>query len=133
MKNFRLLRILPVLLGVLMLAACSANDPESTVKDFYQAVAAGEVEDAVEMVDFRKVRKEHLEDFSTAKLKEEFLEKKTSMEKRGGLSSIEIVSVKLKDEDHARVESTLHFDNGDKKSARDRLVRVDGEWMLSVL
>ncbi|MDR2129237.1 MAG: DUF4878 domain-containing protein [Burkholderiaceae bacterium] len=120
------------LLGALV-AACgtssSSSPPESTVKDFYKAIADNRIDNAMALVLIEDVKDNELTAAQQIMLGMLFSE----IEKDGGLKSID-TKVITQEGDVAVVEVTLTFGNGEKWNAgKSVLVKKDGHWKIQFI
>lgn len=132
MKKLQWTGTVLVLICIMLLAACSSQTPGSVTKAFYQALASGNVDAAIAMVDFVGVKGNEMA-MAKAKVKLVAVGVQTKMGAAGGLKSIDITKTENTDATHAKVYSTLHFGDGSKKKDTTKLVRTDGQWRISLL
>jgi uncharacterized protein YbaA (DUF1428 family) len=114
----------------LAVVGCSSSTPEGVVQDFYKAVAANKVDDAIAYFSLRDVEKN---DLTAAKGKMQMLvgEAHSQIEKRGGLESVTATMGEQKD-DFARVRVELKFKNGETRGENVTLVKDDGDWKIRI-
>ncbi|MDR2129240.1 MAG: DUF4878 domain-containing protein [Burkholderiaceae bacterium] len=118
------------LLGAL-LAACGASSPESTVKDFYKAIADNRTDDAMALILIEDVKQSNLT-AAKGKLQMMFGMLAAEIEKGGGLKSIE-TKIISQEGDVAVVEATLVLGNDkQEKAGKTNLVKKDGRWMIQL-
>jgi len=116
------------LVFVLAFVSCSSdNTPEGVVKEFVSCMKNGKYEKAIDLFYTKKPL--------TEKDKQGYVEilKKAGKqyEESGGLDGVEITNVTIsEDGESAKVDYITKYGNGTTKKGSDKLVKVDGKWML---
>jgi len=115
-----------------LLVACSAGKPESTIEAFYRAAAKGDVEKATELISFGNVPAGQM---VQAKGKVQMIvgEMQRRIQANDGLDTIEMVDVKVDEAGKtAAVRSKVKFKNGKEQVENHRLVKEDGDWKIQL-
>lgn len=129
-------RILSVMMCAIALvfAACSSpGTPGEALKGYVEDFYAGNPEAVYDNLDYTGASPEDVE-----RTKQMFAgmwdEKvKPQLEKMGGLKSVEILSEQVADDGNsAVVKMRLTFGNGEVEEEEQKLVLVDGKWLLSI-
>lgn len=125
-----LTRLMSIVLIAMAAVACSggSNSPEATVKNYLSFVQKGKIDKALDLVYFKneltKEDKDQLVQLFSEKIKSEY-------EKKGGLQSFEIGEATVsEDGNSAKVKYTLKFGNGTTEDDTQKLVKVDGKWLI---
>lgn len=120
------------LLCLVLLAACSGGKPESVVETFYQAVAKGEVDDAMRQISFANVPADRVVQ-ARGKVQMIVGEMQNRMQANDGLDRIEILETSVDDARiSADVRTRVHFRNGREDTQIHRLVKDDGDWKIQL-
>jgi hypothetical protein len=121
-------RFMPwVFMLALMLCACGQS-PESTVQDYFDAVAANRVEDAVNFYSLKDVKENDLT-MVKGKLQMIVGEQYSRIEGNGGLASVKAKLVEQKDNE-ATVEVEISYKNGETSTEQIPLLKESGRWKL---
>lgn len=131
----KLLSIFAVV-AVLFAVSCGAGaaTPTETAVKFYELVANGEYEAAVEHLSFHATSPEEVEQ-GKAMIVSLLSEKSAPMlEKKGGLKSIEPISETIsEDGKSAKVELKIIYGNGtEEKQTGDMILTESGDWKLKL-
>jgi len=128
MKN--LFRLMAMAIVVMAFAACGSNSatPKGAVDSFLKSYQKGDYAALIEKTYFKK----ELSEEDKAQFAEVLSEKAgAELEKKGGLASYEIGDVKMaEDGKSAKVEYTLHYGNGTQKEDDEKVILVDGKWLI---
>jgi len=129
MLRFRWITLCYLLATIALLSACSAK-PESTIQAFYKAVAAGNVDKAIEQVSFAGVEAKEM---TSAKGKLQMIigEMKKQIDANNGLKQAEIINSSV-DGDKASVQVKIIFNNGKDTTGPHDLVCENGKWKIVV-
>ena len=112
----------------LLLGGCgSSSSPADIAKDFYTLVAEGKVNDAFALVD-EDAQKFAQQLGGGANV---LSQRTQSMKKKGGLKAIKVVKEEVTG-DTAEVELELEFGNGEKSTRKDKFIKKDGEWRMTL-
>lgn len=111
-----------------LLVGCGAGKPEKFAQRFYQTVAEGKVDRAVDMFSFEGVREAEM---TTARGKVTMAvgEMQARITRGGGLDSVEVVSV-TENPEGVRVHSRLKLKNGGSLDDYLQLAREGREWKI---
>lgn len=125
----KVINLLSIALIALAFAACSSsNTPEGAMKNYLKAVQNNDAKAVVDMFYFSKQLTQEEHD----QYVQMFAEKLTKQnEKKQGVSSYEIGEVVMaEDGNSAVVNYTVHYGDGSEQSDKQKLVLVDGKWLL---
>lgn len=125
----KVINLLSIALIALAFAACSSsNTPEGAMKNYLKAVQNNDAKAVVDMFYFSKQLSQEEHD----QYVQMFAEKLTKQnEKKQGVSSYEIGEVVMaEDGNSAVVNYTVHYGDGTEQSDKQKLVLVDGKWLL---
>jgi hypothetical protein len=125
----RPLYILCLSFFVMLLSACGSS-PESTVEDYFDAVADNRIDEAISYFSLKDVGKN---DLTTAKGKLQMIvgEQHSRIMKRGGIKSLKATTIE-ETEDSATVEVETVFNDGTNDKDRIRLQKEDGAWKIHI-
>lgn len=131
----KLLSIFAVVAAIFAVSCgVDAATPSETVVKFYELVATGEYEAAVEHLSFHATSPEEVEQ-GKAMIVSLLSEKAAPMlEKKGGFKSIEAISETIsEDGKSAKVEVKITYGNGtEEKQAGDLILDEAGYWKLKL-
>jgi hypothetical protein len=118
--------IIVVLIGAaIVLSGCGLfGGPARTTKNFYFAVEAGKLDEAIKLVSNKA--KSGMGD---EKMRAMLGEATRNIKQRGGISSIEITSEEITGE-IADVIGTIKYKDGTTEKINQKLVKEDGDWKL---
>ena len=125
----KILSFLSLALVALTFVSCSNNSPEGAVTQYFSYVKDAQYEKAVDMLYFKKGKladkdKEQLVSLFTDKVAKQYDEK-------GGISSVTIDKVEMEEDGKAALVSyTINFGDGSTKSDNNKVLNIDGEWLL---
>lgn len=124
----KILSIMSLALVALAFASCSKNTPEGVVTEYFTYVQKGQYEEAVDLLYFKK----GLSDKDKENLVSMFREKGSKeYDKKGGISGVVIDNVEMADDgESALVNYTIKYGDGSAKSDKNKVVKVDGKWLL---
>ena len=124
----KMISFLSLALVALAFVSCSKNSPEGVVTEYFTYVQKGQYEEAVELLYFKK----GLSDKDKENLVSMFREKGSKdNDKKGGISEVVIDNVEMaEDGESALVNYTLKYGDGSAKSDKNKVLKVDGKWML---
>lgn len=133
MTKFRLFQLLlAVFCCGFMLTGCGGGSPEDVAKDYYTAIAAGNVDKAFGMVDTSNAKSEEI-GLMTEKLKLAFRDMQKKIDASGGLKSVDIISKSLsEDGNKATVSLRLNFNDGTSREDHMYMVKVENAWKISI-
>jgi hypothetical protein len=114
-----------LVIGAFLLIACSGSGPGATVKNFYQLVEKGEVNEAMELM--TPGIKEMMQAMGGPAL---FGEGTKEFKDKGGIKKIKILKEEING-DVAEVEVEVEFGNGTNEKQTMNLTKVDGKWKIS--
>lgn len=131
-KNSFISRLFAIFGLISIMIACSGqpNTPGETAKLFGEKFAEGDIEGALTMiVGFEEAKKEEKEKLQSL-FEKAYNETK---EKHQGVKSIEIVEEKINEAgDKATVTLKTTFNDGTTKEDKNKLVKVDGKWKMTM-
>jgi len=114
-----------LVIGALLLIACSGGGPGATVKEFFHLVEDGKVNDAMELM--APGIKEMMQAMGGAAA---FSEGTSEFKDKGGIKKINILKEDVTG-DVAEVEVELEFGDGSSEKETMKLMKVDGKWKIS--
>lgn len=108
----------------LIIVACAARTPSSTVESFYRAVEKGDSEAAVEFLhpNFVKMMGEE-------KLRAGISEYALNLKEKGGIKDLEVKEDSVAGE-AARVTAVLKYGDGTQETEKHALVKENGRWYI---
>ncbi|MGS2742294.1 DUF4878 domain-containing protein [Halomonas sp. LS-001] len=119
-----------LMLAVLTLTACADEKPEDTLETFFNAVAEGDIDTAIEQISFETVS---VNEMAQAKGKIQMMvgQFKNHIDANDGLDSIETINTDISEKnDEVRIKSQLNFSNGKTSTENTRLRKFDGGWKI---
>lgn len=123
----KILSILSVALVAIIFAACSNNSPAGVVEEYVSCLQNGKYDKAVELFHFKEALTDDKKAFMISligKSAEQYKEK-------GGIASVKIDNVEVtEDGEAATVFYTTTYGNGSTKEDKDKVIKVDGKWLL---
>lgn len=124
----KILSVLSLALVALAFVSCSKNSPEGVVEEYYSRIQKGQYEEAIDLLYF----KNDLSDKDKERIATMIREKGSKEnDKKGGISSVVIDNVDLaEDGNSAIVNYTIKYGDGSAKSEKNKVVNVDGKWLL---
>ena len=124
----KILSVLSLALVALAFVSCSKNSPEGVVEEYYSRIQKGQYEEAIDLLYF----KNDLSDKDKERIATMIREKGgKENDKKGGISSVVIDNVDLaEDGNSAIVNYTIKYGDGSAKSEKNKVLKVDGNWML---
>ena len=114
-----------LVIGALLLIACSGGGPGATVKQFFTFVEDGKVNDAMELM--APGIKEMMQAMGGPAV---FSEGTNEFKEKGGIKKINILKEDVTG-DIAEVEVELEFGDGSSEKETMKLTKVDGKWRIS--
>ena len=132
MKVFqKVWQALGVLLVALVFVACGSSTPSDVVVAYTKSVAEGDVKKAMSYVDLSFAKSEKDEAIMEQKISASVEQGKASMDKRGGLKDVVVLSTQERDE-KVIVDIEMQFGDGTSQKSQTRCVKVDGDWKISL-
>lgn len=126
-------------LGMLMtamfiMASCSStSNPSDAMKTYLSAIQDSDYETLIDGVDLSKVPEKDMKNAReglTAMMKEKG---EKDLKSKGGLKSFEIVSEKISEDGNtAIVHYKQVYGNGQEITSKQKLVKVDGKWLMDI-
>lgn len=114
-----------LVLASLLLTACGAASPSSTVRKFYGYVQTENAEKALALFSTEFVAL-----LGRTKLLAGLEEGIQDIKAKGGIKSVKVEEETI-DGNSAEVSSVVKFGNGEESSDRSNLVKEDGGWKLA--
>lgn len=122
--------LLSIALMAMAFVACSSskNTPEGVVDAYLKAMQKNDSRKALEMYHFSKpLTDEQFEEY--VQMVDDKVKKEN--DKKGGIVSWEIEAPELaEDAQSAVVRYTVKYGNGSEDSDKQKVVKIDGKWML---
>ena len=122
--------LLSIALMAMAFVACSSskNTPEGVVDAYLKAMQKNDSRKALEMYHFSKpLTDEQFEEY--VQMVDDKVKKEN--DKKGGIVSWEIEAPELaEDAQSAVVHYTVKYGNGSEDSDKQKVVKIDGKWML---
>ena len=125
----KLFRLMAVAIVAMAMVACGGNNtPEAATKAMLKSFQKGDYKAMVEQIHFSKEvsqeEKDQLVSMVQGKMAPE-------VEKKGGIKSFEVGEAEIaEDGQSAKVPYKLIYGDGSEESKTQKLVLVDGKWML---
>lgn len=124
MNSIKRLSILFIVL-ILLLTACGAMSPSSTVRKFYGYMQAEKTEKALTLFSVDIINM-----LGQKKLLAGLEEGVQQIKAKGGIKSINFEEEKI-DGDSAQVRCVIRFGNGEESSESTKLIMENGSWKLA--
>jgi hypothetical protein len=124
MKQSKVKTLLLLATAVAVVACGFFGGPAKATKDFYYALEAGRIDEAVEMVSNQTKSA-----MGEQKLRGVLGDVTRKIKERGGISSIEISSEEVTGE-IADVAGTVTYENGTSERINQKLLKEKGDWKL---
>lgn len=115
-------------MSLILLSACSNETPESFSKHFFEALATGKTDKAINMFSLDEVKENEMTT-ARGKLMMVVGGMQSYINQNGGLKSVDIMSVQEYPE-YVGVHVRLQFGNGTQKNEILKLTHQDGDWKL---
>jgi hypothetical protein len=115
-----------VVIGALLLVACSGGGPGATVKQFFTLVEDGKVNDAMELM--APGIKDMMQAMGGGGAV--FGEGTKEIKDKGGIKKINILKEEVTG-DLAEVEVEIEYGDGSSETETMQLTKVDGKWRIS--
>ena len=125
----KVLYLLSIALVALTFASCSSkNTPEGVVDSYLKAMQQNDTRKALEMFYFSKPLTDEQFDESVQMVDDKV---KKQNEKKGGIDSWTIETPEVaEDGNSAVVRYTVKYGDGSENTDKQKVVKVDGKWML---
>lgn len=118
--------------AALSLAACSGGNPESVVKKFYDAVADGNVDKAVDCMALESVAANEMM-MAKAKIQMVVATGQAKINANGGLSKVEVLKQDLSEDGNSvSMQVKVTFKNDKSDVSRVRAVKEKGGWKIKL-
>ncbi|WKD29585.1 DUF4878 domain-containing protein [Vreelandella venusta] len=131
MKNHLLYPLL-LLLAVFTLTACSGGKPEDTVETFFKAAAQGDTDKAIDQISFASVSANEMVQ-ARGKVQMIVGEVQNRINANDGFDSVETLNSVISDDgNQATIQSQINYGNGKSTTENTRLVKIDGDWKISL-
>lgn len=111
-------------LALVLVSGCRPSGPAQTARAFYDNVAAGEIEAAIDLLSGQIVSQ-----LGREKLRAGLREVARDIQEKGGLEEVEITEESVQGE-IATVSVTVRFGDGSTESETMHLVREEGAWRI---
>ena len=116
----------------LSLAACSGGNPESVVKKFYDAVADGNVDKAVDCMALESVAANEMM-MAKAKIQMVVATGQAKIDANGGLSKVEVLKQDLSEDGNSvSMQVKVTFKNDKSDVSRVRAIKEKGGWKIKL-
>lgn len=125
----KVINLLSVALMALAFVACSSNNtPEGVVTEYLKALQKNDSKKVISLFHFTK----ELSDEDEAQYVQMIDDKLVKQnEKKQGIASFEITETEMaEDEQSAVVRYTIHYGDGSEDHDKQKVMLVDGKWML---
>lgn len=125
----KIFRLLSIALVALVFAACgSSNTPEAVTAKYLDNLKNGKYEAALNQMHFKTELTKEQKDQLVAMIQEKASEQ---INKKGGIQSFDIKEAQVaEDGQSAKVLYTINYGDGSTKDDNEKLVCVDGKWMI---
>lgn len=125
----KIFRLLSIALVAFVFAACgSSNTPEGVTAKYLENMKNGKYEAALKQMHFKTDLTQEQKDQLVAMMEEKVTEQNN---KKGGIASFEIKEAQVaEDGQSAKVLYTINYGDGSTKDDNEKLVLVDGKWMI---
>jgi hypothetical protein len=120
-------RLVPVLIACLIaafLTACLGGSPEKTAEEFYRAIEAGEISDAMELLN-----EDTYDHVGRDKIRAALEMQTRRIADQGGIKKFEVVKSDVRGE-IADLEVLITLGDGTTMNETVNLHKIDGEWKL---
>lgn len=107
------------------LTGCWRSTPSKTVEDFYRSVEKGQIDRAIELISPSAVS-----NFGEGKIKQYLFQASSQMKTKGGIKYFQTNSETLNN-DVAKVNYTIKYQNGDKETKDVELGKIGNDWKIS--
>ncbi|MGL5879703.1 MAG: DUF4878 domain-containing protein [Xenococcaceae cyanobacterium] len=107
------------------LTGCWRSTPSKTVEDFYRSVEKGQIDRAIELISPSAVS-----NFGEGKIRQYLFQASSQMKIKGGIKSFQTNSETLNN-DVAKVNYTIKYQNGDKETKDVELGKIGNDWKIS--
>ncbi|MGL5806603.1 MAG: DUF4878 domain-containing protein [Xenococcaceae cyanobacterium] len=107
------------------LTGCWQLTPSKTVEDFYRSVEKGQIDRAIELISPSAVS-----NFGEGKIRQYLFQASSQMKIKGGIKSFQTNSETLNN-DVAKVNYTIKYQNGDKETKDVELGKIGNDWKIS--
>lgn len=115
-----------------LLLGCGGKTEEDVAKSYFTAIADGKIDNAIALIDLSDIKANEL-GLMKEKIKAMLLEEKDNIAGRGGIKSIEATEKTVsEDGNRAALKILLTWGNGSTEEERVNLVKVNGEWKISL-
>lgn len=125
------IRLLCLFVLACSLSACGGGGPETFAEHFYETVAEGETEQAVELFSAQDMQAVGMIDMRS-KVTMLVGQMRSRIDGAGGLESVEVVNVNEIGDNRATVDVILHLGDGSTLSEQLKLVREDDQWRVDL-
>ena len=116
----------------LSLATCSGGNPESVVKKFYDAVADGNVDKAVDCMALESVAANEMM-MAKAKIQMVVATGQAQINANGGLSKVEVLKQDLSEDGNSvSMQVKVTFKNDKSDISRVRAIKEKGGWKIKL-
>ena len=126
----KVISLLSIALIAIALVACSSkkNTPEGVVDAYLKAMQQNDTRKALEMFHFSKeLTSEEFDEY--VQMVDDKVKKQN--EKKGGIESWEIEPAEMaEDGESAIVRYTVKYGDGSEDKDKQKVVKIDGKWML---
>lgn len=126
MKQLHFLSLFSAVLFLVFIGCGSSSGPEDIVKDFFEAVEAGDVKAATDMLSSQIT-----EMLGKEKLAAAIKDQSKEINAKGGISNIEFKD-KVETENAITMNVVITYGDGSTEPQKSMLILEDGEWKLGI-
>jgi len=132
MKHSNIIRsffIAIMVMGIAASCGTNADSPGKTAKDFSELFADGKTDKAMKMINGYDEASED----EKKKLSMILIQAQSELDKKDGVKSVEILKEEITEAgDKATVTLSTTYGNGEVEESTQKMVKVDGEWKISM-
>lgn len=127
----QLIRLGLMLVAVLAMVSCTPSTPGAALKDYMSALSDNDYEEFINGCNISEADSDkEIREGLVAMVQEKGSK---TIEKKGGLKETEIVSEEIaEDGNSAVVTFKQHYGDGSVKEDTQKMVKVDGKWLMDI-
>lgn len=129
----QLIRLGLMLIAVLAMVSCTPSTPGAALKNYMSALSEKDYEKFIEGCNISEADSDKAKEIHEGLIA--MIQEKGSktIEKKGGLKEIEIVSEEMaEDGNSAIVTYKQHYGDGSVKEDTQKMIKVDGKWLMDI-
>ena len=129
----QLIRLGLMLVAVLAMVSCTPSTPGAALKNYMSAISDKDYEKFIDVCNISEADSDKAKEIREGLIA--MIQEKGSktIEKKGGLKEIEIVSEEMtEDGNSAIVTYKQHYGDGSVKEDTQKMIKVDGKWLMDI-